>query len=111
MSQISNVKCWPLSKDHPTIKANGSFQVGDFVIKCTVRKGAKGLFVSLPSRSFEKDGKTEYVDEVFSLTKDTRDEVNSKLIAAFNTAKGNDGMNQGEAPGPTDQSAKNVPFG
>ena len=111
MSQITNVKCWPLKKNHPTIKANASFQVGDFVVKCTVMDSKKGLFVSLPSRKYEKDGKTEYADEVFALTDNARKEYQDKVIAAYKSAAG-DGMNQGDGAGPSDQSTPvNVPFG
>ncbi len=109
---IDNVKCWPLKKEHPTVKANASFQLGDFVVKCRVMDSRKGLFVSLPSRSYERDGQTQYSDEVFALKDETRKELHQKVIGAYNKATGNTQLNQGSAAGPTDQTAKNnVPFG
>jgi len=101
---ISNIKCWP-SKGNSSIRANGSFQVDNFIIKFLLIEGKKGLFVSLPSHKYEKEGKTEYVDDVFPLSKEARDEMQKDIIGAYNKEiKTDQSMNQ-------DQSYDNIPFG
>lgn len=109
---ISDVKVWPLKKEHKSIAANASFVVDGFVVKCRVMKSSKGLFVGLPSRQYEdKDGNKKWNDEVFPVNEETRKNLNDAVLNAYNKAAGNTQMNQGEAPGPTDQTKDNIPFG
>lgn len=53
----------------------------DIKIKCTVRKGDKGLFICLPSKKSTKDDK--FYSDVF-MSEDLYKEVNDKLNKKFN---------------------------
>jgi DNA-binding cell septation regulator SpoVG len=44
------------------------------------------LMVGFPSESYQKNGKTEYKDIVFSLDKGFRDFINAEVLKAFNNA-------------------------
>ncbi len=43
----------------------------------------KGLFVAMPSRSYDKDGKTIYEDLFHPITSDARKELNSAVLKAY----------------------------
>jgi len=121
MGSISEVKVWPLKNTKPgmKVKANGMFVYdGAFKLKFTLFQGSKGLFVSFPGKYGEKidekTGKKIFYPDIKCMDEDVRAQLNAAAISEYNKATGNDGMNQGEAAGPTNQastpSKKKIPF-
>lgn len=112
MANISNIRVWPLKKPHAKIAANGDFIVdGGFKVKFTLFKSAKGMFVGLPGRYGDtpgEDGKKPWYADVSFVDDNVRNELTERVVAEYNKATGGETMNQGEAPGPTNQS--NIPF-
>lgn len=109
---ISDIQVFPLKKDHPNIKANGSFVVNEaFKLKFTIFKGAKGLFVGFPGESGqkinEKTGKKEWYPFVSVIDKDTSINLNKQILAVYNSKTGNS-MHQGEAASASSQ--EEIPF-
>ena len=45
--------------------------------------GEKGLFVSMPQSSYQKDGKTHYTDQFHAITAEARTELNDAVLAAY----------------------------
>ncbi len=43
----------------------------------------KGLYVAMPSRSYQKDGKTEYADVFHPVTAEARTELNNAVLKAY----------------------------
>ena len=43
----------------------------------------KGLFVSMPATMYQKDGKTEYSENFHPITNEAREELNKKVLAAY----------------------------
>ena len=84
MDLISDIRIWP-TKNNSSVKANGSMVVaGAFVVKFALMEGKEGLFVSLPSEKYVKDGETKYTDKVWILKNEVRADVNKLVIAAYN---------------------------
>lgn len=44
---------------------------------------AKGLFVSMPSSSYQKNGQTQYSENFHATTKEAREALNSAVLAAY----------------------------
>ena len=109
---ISEVKVWPLSRNHAKIKANGSFVVSNaFKVKCTVMQGEKGLFVSLPGKRGQtqgEDGKFPWYPDVQCITKDAQAEMSKAVLDKYNEVVNGEVPSQGEASGPTNQD--HIPF-
>lgn len=115
MSKISEVRCWPIKNPKGKLRANGDFVYdGAFRLKFTVFEGTKGLFVSYPGqmseKKDEKTGKNIFYPFIKCLSDDVRNELHETVMGAYNKATGNDGMNQGDSAGPSDQSKDNIPF-
>lgn len=113
-TDITDIQVWPLKKEHPSIKANGSFVVNEaFKVKYTLFKGPKGLFVGLPGRRGDKiDEETKkfpWYPDVTVIDEDVRKQMNTAILSAYNEKTGNTSLNQGEAPGATNQG-DNIPF-
>lgn len=102
---ISEIKIHPINNPKGNTLAFGSFVLMDAVkINCKINKGQKGLFVGLPSRKGKgPDGNDKWYNEVFITKTEVFEEVNKKVVEAYETTVSGD--NQGEPPGPTDQSA------
>ena len=45
--------------------------------------GEKGLFVSMPQSSYQKDGKTQYTDQFHAITAEARTALNDAVLAAY----------------------------
>jgi len=43
----------------------------------------KGLFVAMPATTYQKDGKTEYSEYFHQITTEAREELNKKVLAAY----------------------------
>lgn len=48
-----------------------------------VMEGDKGLYVSMPSRSYQKDGKTEYTEVFHPISAEARTELNKSVMKAY----------------------------
>ena len=82
---ITNIKIYPItSTKAKNLKANGSCVVkGAVQVNFTIIEGSKGLFASLPRRSYEKNGETKWVDEVRFPDKELYTEFQATVLAAF----------------------------
>lgn len=67
------------------VKAFASVTVGNaFAVHgLRVVESDKGLFVAMPSNSYQKDGKTEYNDVFHPITGDARTELNNHVLEAY----------------------------
>lgn len=115
MSKFSDLKVWPLKKNHPTVKANGSFVYdGAFRVKFTLFSGKEGLYVGYPgetSEKLDKDGKKPFYPHVTCLKDEVRKELQEVVVKEYNKAMGVKVMDQGRAPGPTNQTEDDgLPF-
>jgi len=87
---FSNIKVWPLKKEHRTLKANGSVIIANAVeVRFTVMHGKNGDFVRLPNRQQEKVNaetgikQTEYYDQVRCLNKELSQQLNEIVLAEY----------------------------
>lgn len=121
MGSITDVKVWPLKNTKPgmKIKANGMFIYdGAFKLKFSLFQGSQGMFVSFPGKYGEKKdtttGKNIFYPDIKCMDDNVRTQLNAAAIAEYNKATGNDNMDQGEAPGPTNQTSESdkkvIPF-
>ena len=74
--------------DHVTgyekVKAFASANIGPFAVHgLRVVDGEKGMFVAMPSTSFQKDGKTEYQETFHPCTGEARKELNDAVLQAY----------------------------
>ena len=70
-------------------RAFASINIADAVAVHGIRviDSNKGLFVSMPSRSYtDKNGKTQYSDIAHAVTRETHDAINEKVIEAYEQA-------------------------
>ena len=67
------------------VKAFASVVIGNnFAVHgLRVMESDKGLFVAMPSSSYQKDGKTEYNDIFHAITGDARTELNNHVLEAY----------------------------
>lgn len=119
MGSISEVRVWPIKNQNLNLKANGMFTYDEaFQLKFTIVKGPKGLFVSFPGKFGDKvdqkTGKKPFYADIKCISDDVRTQLSAAALSEYNKATGNDGINQGEAAGPTNQtdtpSKKKIPF-
>lgn len=61
------------------VTVNDSLRIDDF----KVLQGENGLFVGMPSKGQNKDGKIAYYDTVRPVTKEFRAELNEAVVAAY----------------------------
>lgn len=68
------------------VKAYASANIGDaFAIHGikVMDGGEKGLYLSMPSRSYQKDGKTEYAEVFHPVSAEARTELNKAVMDAY----------------------------
>ncbi len=66
------------------VKAFASANIGPFAVHgLRVVNGEKGMFVAMPSTSFQKDGKTEYQETFHPCTGEARKELNDAVLQAY----------------------------
>lgn len=67
------------------VRAIASANIGDgFAIHgLRVMDSEKGLYVSMPSRSYQKNGKIEYSEVFHPLTSEARQELNGAVLEAY----------------------------
>ncbi len=81
---LSDIKIWP-TKGTSKIKANGEVTISEVIkVSFKVIEGSKGLFVSFPQEMYQKDGENKYKNLVDFVSPETKNDVSSKLIAAYN---------------------------
>jgi stage V sporulation protein G len=76
-----DVRVYPIDEPQGSTKAFASVALDDMVAIRGIRviEGEKGLFVSMPQSSREKDGKTEYHDIAFPLDSGLRNDLNKAV--------------------------------
>lgn len=52
--------------------------------KIKIVEGSNGLFISMPSQPYEKDGKTEYAPYFNPINVEARNEIQQVIIDAYN---------------------------
>ncbi len=67
------------------VKAYASATIGDAYAIHGIRvvESDKGLYVAMPSRSYQKDGKTEYQDTFHPISADARNDLNDSVMQAY----------------------------
>jgi len=89
MSNIGDVQVKAIKNPKGNLVGSGSCVVGGLVrINFTVIKGSKGLFASLPQRSYQdkQTGKTQYVNEVSLPDTNLYNEFQKAVVKAFEEA-------------------------
>ena len=74
-----------VEQDDSSVKAYASVNIGGaFVVHgIKVIDSVKGIFVSMPSNSYKKDGKVEYSDICHPITAEARNELIEKVTEAY----------------------------
>ena len=66
------------------VKAFASANIGPFAVHgLRVVDGEKGLFVAMPSTSYQKDGKTEYQETFHPVSAEARKALNDAVLQAY----------------------------
>jgi len=111
MSEITDVKVFPLKKRAGNLLANGNARCGVVEFKFTVLEGSKGVFASLPARQGKQpddEGKIPWYPDVKILGEDPYKAFQKLVKEAYVKATGgqdNAGeQNQGEG------YADDIPF-
>lgn len=112
---ITEVKVYPLKKDHEKIKANGTVVIdGKYKVRVTVRSGDKGLWVGLPGRFDDKkkddQGRPVWYSDFQTITKEAQKELSEAVLDAYSKEVSGTPTSQGEAAGPTNQDGDTPPF-
>ncbi len=70
------------------LRAIANANIGDFAVRgICILESDKGLFASMPSKSYQSaDGKTKYSDVFFPVTKEARDQLTNALLSAYEQA-------------------------
>ena len=70
--------------ENSKVKAFASANIGPFAVHgLRVVDGEKGMFVAMPSTSFQKDGKTEYQETFHPVSGDARKALNDAVLEAY----------------------------
>lgn len=107
--EITDIKVFPV-KGASKFKANGVFTIaGGISINFKVIEGSKGNFVSFPQESYEDKNTKEkkYKNLVNFASDEDRNDVSSRLLAAYNKYSG--GANRGEESQVVPESTGNKP--
>lgn len=74
-----------VEQDDSSVKAYASVNIGGaFAVHgIKVIDSVKGIFVSMPSNSYKKDGKVEYSDICHPITAEARNELIEKVTEAY----------------------------
>lgn len=70
--------------ENSKVKAFASANIGPFAVHgLRVIDGEKGMFVAMPSTSYQKDGKTEYQETFHPVSGEARKALNDAVIEAY----------------------------
>lgn len=74
-----------VDQEDSSVKAIASVNIGGaFAVHgIKVIDSVKGIFVSMPSNSYKKDGKVEYSDICHPITSEARNELIDKVVEAY----------------------------
>lgn len=74
-----------VEQDDSSVKAYASVNIGGAFAVHGVKgiDSVKGIFVSMPSNSYKKDGKVEYSDICHPITAEARNELIEKVTEAY----------------------------
>ena len=74
-----------VEQDDSSVKAYASVNIGGALAVHGVKviDSVKGIFVSMPSNSYKKDGKVEYSDICHPITAEARNELIEKVTEAY----------------------------
>lgn len=105
--QIGQIRIWP-NNNHPKIAANGLVTLDEVMnVKFTLFKSSNDLFVGFPGKYGEKvnpdTGKKPWYSDVQITDESFRTELTAAILEAYHSKISNDNLNQGEAPGATNQ--------
>ena len=80
--KITDVKIYPVKNSYSTLKAFANITIDDeFVVKgLKIVEGKKGVFLVMPS---SKGADDQYYDDVFPITADCRDYLNTMVLGAY----------------------------
>lgn len=83
---ITDIRIRLVSKEDSKLKAVASFTIDDVFVVHDVKiiEGANGLFAQMPSRQAPNG---EYRDIVHPLNTETREQINSAVLAAYDREK------------------------
>ncbi len=66
------------------LKAIASVNIGDYAVHgFKVYENEDGLYVQMPSQSFQRDGKTEYTDIFHPVTREARQELCNEIAQEY----------------------------
>lgn len=120
-----SVKVFPFNSTSK-VRAFASLIIEDIleVKNFKVVEGANGLFVGTPNRPGQKDGKTEYFDDVIFLDRDPEKKEKSEFFKeieqaiieeykkkTFSNSRGNAAKANTKAPKPSGKKPESGPFG
>ena len=70
--------------ENSKVKAFASANIGPFAVHgLRVIDGEKGMFVAMPSTSYQKDGKTEYQETFHPVSGEARKALNEAVLQAY----------------------------
>lgn len=70
--------------ENSKVKAFASANIGPFAVHgLRVIDGEKGMFVAMPSTSYQKDGKTEYQETFHPVSGEARKALNDAVLEAY----------------------------
>ena len=70
--------------ENSKVKAFASTNIGPFAVHgLRVIDGEKGMFVAMPSTSYQKDGKTEYQETFHPVSGEARKALNDAVLEAY----------------------------
>ena len=70
--------------ENSKVKAFASANIGPFAVHgLRVVDGEKGMFVAMPSTSYQKDGKTEYQETFHPVSGEARKALNDAVLQAY----------------------------
>ena len=70
--------------ENSKVKAFASANIGPFAVHgLRVIDGEKGMFVAMPSTSYQKDGKTEYQETFHPVSGEARKALNDAVLQAY----------------------------
>lgn len=106
-----NAKIDNLVDNDTNLRAFASVTVGGAVAihGLRVMDSKKGLFVSMPSYSYEDhNGETKYADYAHPISKEARDAINTKVLDAYEQAlEESETENEGEGYGESEYESEN----
>jgi len=104
MVKIEDVKVFPLKKKVKNLVANVQFKYGDMIVKANIIDGSKGLFVSMPSRSYtDKEGNKKYDSYHYFLSQESRDALTKEALSLLKVDSQDSGPEE-------NQSTNHIPF-